>query len=491
MMHADQKRFRAIGADRVAVAILIACVLLVTWTNIDRRSVFDLSGQFTDIAFNLATTGSFAWRATDDGEAQPTIIREPAYPAYLAIGMAALLGAPPPDIACLLESPSSCPDLRDGLVFMHMFLLVAIALLIYAAAVWLCGRGWLAVLAVALFLFQGNAIFYAAATFVSEPLATLLLTAHAFAIALLAQNPGRRWVAIVAGVSLGLLVLTKAIFLFYIFGGLAILIAMTFFSRGRHSAAFVPLSWIVLIALAMASAWVARNIVVVDTVQFTQRGHGLLLRRAEYDMMTWDEAFAGLVYYAPYVGEDLAAAYLEPGQYEMLSTHNVDGYHVRIKYDRGVVNARQQANIDALGGRYRNLVKMLTPLQVMAENPVKHVAVSGLLMWRGMAYETAGKWTGIDAVDRRIGFAARMFSVLLLPAMVWAAIRAWRRRRRPVLVFLLPSLYVVVSHALITDNVPRHIEPTIPCAIVALCWLIRDTTAIRGEKPGLAAIDQP
>jgi len=393
----------------------------------------------------------------------------------------------------LFEKPSSCDRLHRSLKIMQLLVTLALAVLIYGATVRLCGRGWWAVIAVALFLFQGNAIADLATTFMAEPTAAILLLCHAYLLAGVARDPKRRTAAVLAGIALGLLVLTKAIFIFYIVGGIGLLVLLAPFARTRRHVAFQPALIVMLVAFAIMSAWIVRNVVVVHTPLLTQRGNGVLVRRVEHGTMTWDEVAASFIYYAPYVGRDLAAAWLEPERYAKLKRDNPAGYHARIRDGGGVVNARTTRNLEHADGRSAALIRIATPLQLMVENLPKQLVLSASFMWRGMGVSVLDKWTGIDVIDRVIGVGARIFTILLVPALIWAAVRAARRRQWPVFFFLLPALYAVLLHAGITHNLPRFTAPVIPAAIVALCWLLFDraqsrlSSHISSNKPTTAA----
>ncbi|MCP4327233.1 MAG: hypothetical protein GY791_02190 [Alphaproteobacteria bacterium] len=472
---------RSIGFDRAALVAVLVVVFAVTLANSKpgRDSLFDT--QFVDIAFNMVTLGVFALERDEAGDAVPTAVREPVQPAFLAIALAVFLDPDAAGARCLFEHPSSCPELLGPLKIVQALTMVALALLIYGATVRLCGRGWWAVIAVVLFLFQGDAIRDAAITFMSEPTAALLLIVHASLLALVAQDPRRRLAAALAGVALGLLVLTKAIFIFYIVGGLGLLIVLAPFTRARRLAAFRPAAIVLLIAFAIMSAWIVRNIVVADTPLLTQRGNGVLVRRVEHATMGWNESASSFVYYAPYVGRAAAEAWLAPEHYVRLDGEYPGGYHARMRDGGGLVNARTAANLAETGGRFATLIRIVTPLQVMIENMPKHLVLTISFLWRGMGMTVFDRWTGIAVIDGIIGVGARIFTILLVPAVIWAAIRARRRRQWPVLVFLLPGLYSILIHAFITHNLPRFNAPVIPCAIVALVWLLHSLTAARRE----------
>ena len=468
------RSIRRFGADRWALTAVLALIVAVNVGNMRVSWDDSTSGQFARIAFNMVTKGVYGLDLDDAGNPVPTIVREPVQPAFLAVGMALFMDPDRQDIKCLFESPSPCGKLHLSLRIMQTLILLAMAALIYGAAVNLFGRGWWAVIAVALFLLQGDAIAHSAATFGGEPTAAFLLVCHAYLLALIARDPRRRVAAVLAGVALGLLVLTKAIFIFYIVGGVALLALLAPFAAARRYVAFQPALIVALVAFAIMSAWIARNIVVVGTPLLTQRGNGVLVRRVEHGAMGWDEVAGSFVFYAPYVGEVLAESWLEPEHYVMLQRYNPEGYTLRMRDGGGVVNARTARNLEGSDPRLRTLIRVLTPLQVMIEDLPKQLVLSGSFLWRGVGVSVLGQWTGVPLIDQVIGIGARLVTILLVPALIWAAVRAVRRRHWPVFFFLLPAVYSVVIHAGVTHYLPRFSAPVIPCAIVALCWLLHD-----------------
>jgi 4-amino-4-deoxy-L-arabinose transferase-like glycosyltransferase len=477
----DGRAIRSIGADRWVLGLVLILVLAVNVSNVRVSINADISEQFARLAYNIVTEGVYAITNDDAGNPLPTIVREPVQPAFLAVGMALFMDSETKDIGCLFENPPPCDGLFLSIKVMQSLVIVALALLIYGAAVSLCGRGWWAVIAVALFLLQGNAVNQAATHFGSELTAGTLLICHAFLLALVARDPQRRLAAVLAGVALGLLVLTKAIFIFYIVGGIALLGVLAPFAGTRRHVAFRPALIVALVAFAVMSAWIVRNIVVVDSPLLTQRGNGILVRRAEHGTMDWDEVAASFIFYAPYVGRDLAEAWFEPEHYNMLRRYYPKGYHARVRDGGGLVNARTARNLEHSNGRFASLIRIVTPLQVIIENLPKQLVLSASFMWRGMGMSVLDKWTGIAFIDRVIGVGARIFTIVLVPAVIWATLRAARRRQWPVFFFLLPASYAILIHAGITHGLPRFTSPVIPCAIVALCWLLHRLVAARRE----------
>lgn len=481
------------GAAPWLLAALLAATFWMAQSHAVHRPVGDTERQFLTLAHTMVTERVFALDRDAAGRPEPTIVREPGYPAFLALGMAAFGDPAATDAACLEAAGPECRDILVMLRLMQSLLVVATAAVIYAAAARLVGPGPWALLPVALFLLQGNAIAAAGGSYFSEPLAGFLLVAHAWLLMRLCGARRPMAVGLLAGLLAGALVLTKAIFMFYVAGAFGFAVLGLLVGRVRRHALFRPAAAATLVACLMMGAWTVRNIAVVESPLLTQRGNGVLVTRVEHTIMGWNEVWTSFLYYAPFVGQDLAERWLPEENWRLLSRDNRAGYNWRVMHGGGEVNARAFAAMEGVPPPWNQAVRGLTPFVVIAENLPKYAVLTVSFLWRGFGVDVAPHWTGIAGLDAALGVLARLLTVLLIPGLLWAFWRGARRRDGAAVLFTLPAVYSIVVHAVLTHNLPRFIEPVVPCALVALVWLLRSgarPSASRAASPGAQAAEQ-
>ena len=470
------------GADRLVLGVLLIIVLAFAISNVTPKRMSNGSYDYGTAAYNLITTGTYSADPGDTGGKGRGLGRQPLYPAFLALGMSLFWDHDSRDLMCLHTGAPECQSVIVKLKTMQAALVVVIALLVYGAALLLIGRGWLAVLAVALFALQGNAIFYVD-KLMSEVLATAILVLHAYLLVRLAQDPRHRGFAVLAGITLGMLYLIKQIFIIYILGGIGLVAVAALFGPARRHVVFVPAFIALAVAAAVTGAWGARDIGTAGKAQDQSlRGIEVVAMRAVMDTLSWDQIWTSYLFYVPFEHGRLAKGMLAPDDLRTLGA-------IPAKYlapGAGQVNIiTQRIESDP---RPRKLTKYLVPVEIIFENLPKHLALTPALLWRAMGPKVAKNWTGIDPVDSALRSISRTLTMLLIPAVFWAAVVAVRRRRWPMAVFLLPSLYLICIHPLITHGTARLTAPILPCAVVALCWLIavyrRDRLARKAKTGG-------
>jgi len=419
---------------------------------------------YVTYAYNLARYETFSIEEATGGETPAADAeREPAYPFFLAAGLRAWADAETISVDCLLHGEEACGDLRRLLKLWQAPILFAVIMLVYAAGRYLTGRPWLPILAVALVLFQ-EGFYQEVGRYRSELLAGLFLVGHGYASARLLTADRKGWWAAASGLSLGLLILTKALYLFYPIILTLALIAGTLWRGFRRAIPLRPAALAIAIAVLLTAIWFARNAVVLDKVYFTGRGGGVLSVRAELTTMTWSELAAGFVYFAPFAGKKLADDLLEPAQYERLDWRNPDSYRKRAVRGMGEVKRTQQA---MAGSPFTNY---LAPLTLMAENWPKQIALTGLALYRGLAVQSkVGRRLGRPLVS--LSNLSIAISVAIIPALLVAAFVAVRRRAAAEIAFFMPAVYAVLFLAFLTHFNPRFGMPLVPIGAVALSWL--------------------
>lgn len=403
--------------------------------------------EYLGAAYNLMHRGVHSVAPPDQPPA-PSNFREPLLAVVLAGMMLADPGLEGLTADCIFNAAPGCAAQFRHFQALNVVAALLAALLLAAAARTLTGSrlaGLVAALAVALnpsLLTTGKEI-------VSDYVALAFLAAAvlAAAVGLRRRQPG--W-ALPCGVALGLLALTKAIFLYFIVLALLGLGAAALACRGARRVLAVALVLLALGALPPVGAWMARNAAAFGTPSLTEgRGSLVLAHRVLLDEMTAGEYAIAFLWWTRGVGDDIARALLPADSYERFNLHVETGWQkggdalwrstiARLAAERGIGEAAAEREARSLFiGR-------------ILSDPVWHAAVTLPVFYRGLWVDT---WI--------------LLSFPALVACLWSAVR---RKDAALLAVLAPGLFCLLVHALLTPNVPRFQIPAETAFALALAW---------------------
>ena len=291
-----------------------------------------------------------------------------------------------------------------------------------------------------------------------ETLAALLLFGHAACMWQTWRRP-RLPTAVAGGLFLGLLVLTKAAFQYWLAGAAVALLAGCLLQPDhRRARACVAL---VLTACAVAVPWMTRNAVQAGHFTVSGRSGNILSIRAEYGTMSWPEIVGAYAAWAPssrvvpghVAVTDALRRLLEPevGYVGFNRGEKKRGYYMRSQRHVGMV-AYRAGTIDPLwttSQTRREAALNRAALEMIRADWLKHVALTPAFLLRGTGAMNAG-----------------LLGLLAIPAFVVVLVGAWRGRDVALLLFLLPAVYAFVFHATATHFIPRYGLPAVPIAFV-------------------------
>lgn len=336
---------------------------------------------------------------------------------------AALIAADPAlarSFACVLTSrpATGCPIAFLSLKLVHWAELLVFLLCLGATARLATGRtaiAWASVFAALLckemYAYAGLAL--------TEPvyLACIGLAFYAWARALLdARSGAPSWIA--SGVAAGLAILAKP-------GSAALLpaalllLALAVPLRRRTAGRATKMALVMAVCCAATLApWLYRNYRVAGTLAFSEPTYleTSLAQRIGYDAMSWRDWGIAWIAYLPDFGDKLAASLFGRAPVERLGWGPTSYFH----YGAGRLHeaVRREAGTQGATG--------LLVDRYMLGQPVKHAAVSAVLLWRGMFI---GHYWGLVGFLALIGFFAAAgpwweMAVLALPAYAIAALNA-------------------------------------------------------------------
>lgn len=456
---ASTSRRRRLFEAAFLAAVLVALALGAECALTDRFE-YRADAEHLVMAWNLAHLGVVSRIDAGGAKPRPTWRREPLYPALLAPYLALATDPAVHDLDCLAQGAPPCRPVLRSLKHVNVALFVALGLASFWAAREVLGPGFLAWAAFG--LVAANGVFWALLDDLrTETAAALALVVASAFLHRIARGSRQRRDVIGAGVAFGLLILTKAIFLYALPALLAL--AASFALRPSRRQAALRLAAASALAFAVAGMWMTRNALHGGGFVVAQ-DRAVLAIRAEYDTMTWREWRAAWLYYARELGpaERLLERRFEPSDWERLRRENPQGFYLRAK--RNVGAAAERAGPPRVDGREPEGLEAAARAVILEHVPM-HVAL-------------VGPFAVQSALVREAWFRAWPMAALLdlvayatVPALLAASALAVVSRCWPLVAFLLPSLASYALHVGATHAIARYSWPLLPVATIALAAL--------------------
>ena len=501
-------RSRILIAAGLLLAFVLGLAVQLPAADGDRFWVSDRQ-KYPLIAYNLVEHGAYyanqdyGRRLERGNPIVPYALRAPGYPFFLAAVFAMSRHFDGVDPQCLITD--RCPGATAVRRDVQRASAVVAALLVPATVllVGLAFGGWPAAAA------AGVLMLFSIPNNDQSRLAALFLLGHAGLGMLAYRVAGRRRFAFAAasGALLAALVLTRAIFLYWLFALVVFgCVQLVMQRRTRGDVGAAATGAIVLAAIILVLPWMARNLSVGARFAVADQRGSLLAIRAEYSEITRSELVGGFAYYlplAPDAMKDLRQSLMravEPDGYgyKRFNRAHSDGFYRLAKTHGGVVAARARKDPEwkrGKSGRHgRDVALDRRAREVILENWRKHIALSFVFGLRGsfvsiQRFDLKTYGSPIAAATRRLSGLAEWAAIFHVPAMIasiaiLAARRDWSR-----LYFFSPALFSFVIHAGTTHYLPRYSDPLTPIWTVGLVFtggeLIRRVRRTRSElSPG-------
>ncbi|MBW2287708.1 MAG: hypothetical protein JRG80_13175 [Deltaproteobacteria bacterium] len=501
-------RPRILIAAGLLLAFLLGLAVQLPAANGDRFWVSDRQ-KYPLIAYNLVEHGAYyakqdyGRRLERDEPIVPYALRAPGYPFFLAAVFAMSRHFDGVDPQCLITD--RCPgatavrrDVQRASAVVAALLVPATALLVGVAF-----GGWPAAVAACVLML------FSVPNNDQSRLAALFLLGHAGFGMLAYRAVGRRRFAFAAasGALLAALILTRAIFLYWLFALVVFgCVQLVMQLRTRGEVGVRTTGAITLVAILLVLPWMARNHAVGGRFAIADQRGSLLAIRAEYTEITWPELFGGFAYYLPRAPDAMRTMRrslmraVEPDVhgYERFNRNHWDGFYRRAKRQSGVVAARAREDPgwkSGIRGRHgRDVALDHSARDVILENWSKQIALSFVFGLRGsfvyiQQFDLTTYGSSIAAATRRLNGLAEWAVIFHVPAMIAAIAILATRRDWSRLYFFSPALFSFFIHAGTTHYLPRYSDPLTPIWIVGLVFtggeLIRAVRRARSESsPG-------
>lgn len=300
--------------------------------------------------------------------------------------------------------------------------------------------------------------------------------------------------AVLSGLILGLLILTKAAFLYISMALLSSNIVVSYI-QGKSVAMICNQMLVLLLSLTVVLPWMCRNYVHLGKFEVAGRGSIVLMTRAFKSQMT-DEEFKGAFYaYAPAslkktmgkitgfnsgdreLGGRLQRFYRFFPQDEECRKLNKEpcaiGYYTQasIRYNNIMQSYQQKYPNDAKKATLLGEKAAKTyALSLMRSNPWRHLKSSLVFAWRGAwpCNKVDGRWYKSDSRFVQPAWQ-EILPFLGLITMFGLAITALFKKQDELIAFTWLGSATFLFYSIVTHFIPRYSEMMIP--IWVLCFV--------------------
>jgi len=311
------------------------------------------------------------------------------------------------------------------------------------------------------------------------PSAIFLLILSIFLLVFL-ENRKKRFL-IYAGITLGLLALTKAVFLYVFIVFIPILILYEYFiSKNQHFLDFRLITLFVLAFSIPVASWMTRNYFQASSFSITERGGEVLLIRAVKNQMNPEEFWGGFYAYAP---EALQKSYFEKflgyeekdllygGRLQRLNRgHIEDSLAIAEGRSEDIISYlriaqfkfRNDSEIVVAGeaSQDRDKSSKGVAFQMIINHPIDHFKTSFLFGWRGIWF-----YRGRQALPVLLTFSLYASLAFLFVLSII------KRNDSLFIITIVPVLYFLF-HAFLTHFIPRYSGPLVPILSILLFWIV-------------------
>ena len=467
----------------IMTVVVLACLSLFVLSTALPNSKADTTQradnlQFLNYAFNLSRYGVFSHEETD--QPRPTRLREPLYPWILSLQLQTLNAHDAIDARCLSKE-DACRGIRISLMKLNIIIIALSVVTTFLVAKVVSRRASVGIFA-AMVLVSAN--FFVkksdAVALSSEPLAALLLLIHSFSLFALVRERGQNpMYGVLAGLTLGLLVLTKAIFQLWLYSlVVAALFGMTLYRRRLDRRVLISVTCLVVASSMIVGFWSIRNYGHFESFKLAERGGSVLIGRAAFLDMEEGEYRAGLCQWTPKRHEYLKRLMCDGVSIESRRRFYRDpdrvGSFDYLKQERKDVlsNSVESTGMDADA---QDALFRRDAMKRILFNPLDHAALIPLFAYRGSWVNVNPRFDNRDRkgellqeIYLRVGSIVENLAVFFYPSLGAVLLFGIFNKRYEIVAFLAPATIVFAAYSVLTHFIPRYSTPMVPILVICL-----------------------
>ncbi len=414
--------------------------------------------NYTAMGYNWAKFGVFSSDINADSTPEPSFKREPGYGVFAALTTFYVLpGALEKSFTCYHSLENPCYEYIRALERWQNVLIALTALLSAMVVFHFTGHyGWATLPAV---LYVANIYLWdITVPGMTEPLAILLTLAASIFYYQAFQKKSITY-GLIAGITLSMLALTKAVFGYFVYPGALILLIGVLLYKHYRQAILVTVAFIIGFS-ALTGLWMHRNETMFGSQALAQRDTSTLLIRVQYNKMSWDEYWTAYLYWTPFV-KNLVVQYVDEKNWKNLDRKNPQGYLQQVekimKQSYGYIEDRAERE------KARQQFKQELIKSFVQDWP-KHMATTLAFSWRGLFSDYT--------------------NIVTWPLMLVGLFLILRQRQYHFLMFFVLAAYCFSVHAVFTHNIPRYNKPIGPMLAITSAIVLHRLTQKESQGKG-------
>lgn len=463
------------------VLYLVFCFAILFYMNglITKEPIVSDAVQNLRMAYHLYNSGILSIEHDTTVTPTPTNYREPVPPVVSAAFIALHPGIDTYNVTLeSLQSGENTAHIKQVDLFWIFLLLIGVGLLTYSVT----GNKhipFLALLLVLAYFIRFGGHF---ATLFTELPAAALITWSSFLL-VMAVKKEQLIFYFAAGVSIGFLILTKAVF-YYLF----LLVLFYFIFLGDKNQKLVKTGLLFLGVFILVGPWLIRNYNIYGEVGISPRGGVVLHQRAVQNMMTSEETFSAVYLWGPHIYQQITKnTWLGIDEKELESGGKLVRLNRGIESDSTAIDAgrpdlaetffgKSRAEVNRLqaelgrNGKEASRREVYAVMQDEAEelilsHPVRHILMSPLFLWRGLwCFPNSTIPLLSDSLQRSVHDFVNLLAYLSL----WGFfIFGLVKFNRIYVAFTILPVLMLLFQAGVTHNIPRFSDPAIPSMLVS------------------------
>ena len=289
--------------------------------------------------------------------------------------------------------------------------------------------------------------------FMTESLSTILMLIHTSSIYFLFITARFKYLyVIVSSISLGCLILTKAIFMYWFYFIIIIFFSFVFFKKilvfkKRNPPNFIYFFNIrhlfikVIIILVLIVPWQTRNFLEEGEFKISLQGGNVIAERAEYLKTNISDIKYGIIYYIP--SESLRLLFkneLKKKSFMFDEGHPNSHYRNSDDYEKSFVLSK--LNWEDKNNPDKEFEKSL---ELISLEPIKHLYLSIMFYVRGIFHSTI-----VSEYPKFLQYTSSIIhwsSSIALPLIFLFMLIA----RSKILILAIPSVFIILCYSFFTD----------------------------------------
>jgi hypothetical protein len=443
--------------------------------------------QYVTLGYNLQKYGVFSMETEDIPNPDPSAYREPGFPAILALSIALN-----PELRKMDRTELYSSGLKQ--LRLSQIPIVIIVAFLAMFIVYKLTKSFLFSYITLFLVGASETINVISNHLLSENVSALYILLISIFLYFIYKNKNIVYFIFLA-LSLGFLVLTKAIFMYFIIFILIFFIIIFIKDKNLNKKKFFAgISLFIVIYALIVGGWMFRNYKKLDDFCITNKGGIVSYYRSELNAMSNKEFLASFIYWAPgkEFKENLLSKIFEKEEYEKLIRTDENSYlqGARQKLDNLINSAIEEGYSQEEAVLIADKQMKNIALKRTLRNPFRHILVTIPIAWKGTIVETGFTFVVSKANWFLFQLKSALFTnIILFLSFFSIIIFSLKKHKWGMFLMLLPSIYLYFLNSFITHNKARYNYPLIPILVasvaLSLFYLIqkyRNKKQIKGNR---------